>query len=107
MDLQLVHSTLELKYHVEDTNEVTLEPDIHNSLEHEDIWNVLDGNERTHNTTSSFSLEIEHYLKYPRARKEADPLQWWYQKRYYSSCLLVFYVYVVDSFNDLQFTTFS
>ena len=76
MDLQLVQSTLEGKYCVIDVGETSTDEGLPlgHSLDDEDFWTVLDDNERSHNIGSSISQEIEHYLKYPRARKSANAI---------------------------------
>ncbi len=80
LDIDEVEKLLETHYHVDDVVS-DIEVTIMKNQEHSVFWDMLGVQNQSEIVTSS-KAEIEHFQKYPPAKVENDPLQWWTKNRY-------------------------
>ena len=80
LDIDEVEKLLETHYHVDDVVSDIEVTSIKNQ-EHSVFWDMLGVQNQSEIVTSS-KAEIEHFQKYPLAKVESEPLQWWTKNRY-------------------------
>ena len=83
LDIEMVQNILEANYHIDDCVSATIDETPQGKhIEHVDFWEMLGVNENHHESTSSSKSEIEHFMKFPQAKIDTDPLQWWFNNRF-------------------------
>ena len=90
LDIDLVHKVLEEKY-VVDVPNTTDETYVRNLTKQEDIWEILGVNKPSQESMSSSQLEMEQFMRFPPAKTDTDPLQWWFNNRFASHFLVITY----------------
>ena len=87
LDIELVQIVLTTKYHDPNIEDSPSEDACEGSqFEYLDFWYI--NNEKSHQ--SSVRLEIEDFLKLPRAKTTIDPLHWWFTNRFHQYCIMFY-----------------
>ena len=93
MDVELVQNTLEEKYPLDDSENSTFDQTPQHNHTDIDFWGMLGVRDKSNESTSSSRSEIEQFMRFPRAKTDVDPLQWWYMNRFVSHLLMLISYY--------------